>query len=143
MNRRRFLRSTLISAAGVAVVNSRGTLAFDADEGWRTFELTTEVEVTQPAGRTRVWLPAPLAIDTPYQKTLGNAFHAPGGSVTLVKQPQLATDIVSAEWPDGVKPVLSLASRVSTRDYVVDVARPGSAARRAGGTEALERFLAP
>ena len=35
-----------------------------------------------------------------------------------------ALGIIAAEFPAGVKPVLTLTSRVATRDYVVDLSAP-------------------
>jgi transglutaminase-like putative cysteine protease len=77
----------------------------------------------KPAGRTRVWLPTPL-VDTPYQHTLGDTYRADGGFVEMVERPVEALDMVVAEWPDGVAPVLELTSRVSTRDVAVDLTDP-------------------
>ena len=74
MHRRDFLRIAGLSASGL-VLPSAVSRAFAQNPAdlWRTFEVTTRVEVLQPAGRTRVWLPAPLTVDTPYQKALGSS----------------------------------------------------------------------
>jgi transglutaminase-like putative cysteine protease len=141
MKRRDFLRAAGAATAGLVLPLRSHPRAQIGTASWRTFRVTTEVEVLRSAGRTRVWLPAPLAIETPYQKTLSNAFHAEGGSVALVEQAGLSTGIISAEWPEGAEPVLSLTSLVSTRDFVVDVAKP--AAARAVYPDAIKRFLAP
>ena len=37
---------------------------------WRTFEVTTRVEVVKPAGVTRVWLPVP-SVDSEYPEDTG------------------------------------------------------------------------
>jgi transglutaminase-like putative cysteine protease len=47
--------------------------------------------------------------------------------------------IISAEFPAGVKPVLTLTSRVATRNYAVDLSRPVSMAPQADRAE-LEYF---
>ena len=41
---------------------------------WRTFQVTTRVEVLKTSGKTRVWVPAALISETPFQKTLANTF---------------------------------------------------------------------
>ena len=92
---------------------------------WRTFEVTTLVEVRKPSGVTRVWLPAALLRDTPFQKTLSNEFRADGGTAELVKKESDAMGVVSASFPEGVQPVLTLTSRVQTRNYAVDLSKPG------------------
>jgi transglutaminase-like putative cysteine protease len=90
---------------------------------WRTFEVTTSVTVLKPSGVTRVWLPASLIIDTPYQRTLSNEYRAPAGHARLDTTAADALGIVSAEFPPGVPPVVSLVSRVATRSHVVDLTR--------------------
>ena len=54
---------------------------------WRTFEVTTRVEVLRPSGPTRIWVPAALIVSTPYQKTLATTFHCEDGSVKHWLQP--------------------------------------------------------
>ena len=78
MNRRDFLRTAGIASAGLALPKSRRLFADSpTPAGWRTFEVTTRVEVLKPNGTTRVWLPAALIVDTPYQKTSAAAMYAP------------------------------------------------------------------
>jgi hypothetical protein len=85
MNRRDFLRSTAIASAGLALPKNRHLFAETAaPASWRTFEVTTGVEVLKSAGTTFIWLPAALIRDTPYQKTLSNRFSAEGGTVEIV-----------------------------------------------------------
>jgi len=105
------------------------------------FEVTTRVEVLKPSGATRVWLPALLTGSTPYQKTLSNRFSAAGGTARMVETKADALGIVAAEFPSGVNPVLTLTSRVTTKNYAVDLTAPGNAPRVARGE--LEHFLRP
>ncbi len=93
--------------------------------GWRTFEVTTKVEVLKPNGVTHVWVPAAMIIDAPYQKSANTTFKAEGGSAKLVTNKTDGLGIVSAEFPSGVKPVLTVVSRVSTKDWTVNVAGRG------------------
>ena len=118
--RREFLRYASL-AAGFAAARVRG-LTPDAD-GWRTFEITTRIQVLEPSGRTRVWLPAPLA-DAAYQRTLGDTYRADRGFVEMVERPSESLDMLVAEWPDGVPPILEVTSRVATRDRRVDLTQP-------------------
>ena len=106
-------RRSFIQAASTAAALSR---RLPAQDGWRTFEVTTRVEVLKPAGATRIWVPAALLAATRYQRTLGNTFACPDGSAKLVEGVPDALGIVSAEFPSGVRPVLTVTSRVATRD---------------------------
>jgi hypothetical protein len=81
MNRREFFTYAGGAAVGAALSGVHQTLAQDAaPTGWRTFEVTTHVEVLKPSGFTRVWLPAALLGETPFQKTLANDFKAEEGT---------------------------------------------------------------
>ena len=75
----------------------------------------------QPAGITRVWLPTPLAA-APYQKTLGDTYHADGGTLTMVEREEV--DMLVAVWPDGADPILTLISRVQTTTYAANLETP-------------------
>jgi transglutaminase-like putative cysteine protease len=143
MHRRAFLRSAGIVTAGLAWPGRRSSFAqAPRPNGWRTFEILTRVEVLEPSGATRVWVPTALAVETPYQKTLGDAFEAEGGTARLVPGHNAdALGMVAAEFPAGVRPVLTVTSRVSTRDYQVDLTAPRAPAK--GDRAALRHFLRP
>ena len=128
MDRRDFLRITGIASTSIMYP----TLAPPAfaqsttGENWRVHEVTTQVEVLKPLGITRVWVPTPLTQDTPFHKTLANEFKAEGGTSGIVMEGKYGAGMVWAEWPDGVKPVLTHTSRFATRDFVVDLSKPGN-----------------
>ncbi len=127
MHRRDFLRSAGIVSLGLAGsrrLHSRSLQAASAQ--WRTFTITTRVEVLKPSGTTRVWLPAALVVQTPYQKTLANEVTAPGGTTRLVESKRDGLGIVCAEFAPGVAPIATLTSRVSTRGHAVDLSNPGT-----------------
>src|SRR5712671_5855294 len=125
MNRRDFLRSASIVSAGLAFPDTARLFAEEtASNGWRTFEVTTRVELLKPSGTTRIWLPTPLTTRTPFQRTLANKFTADGGVAKLVETKADGLGIVTAEFPDGVKPTLTLKSRVATKSIAVDLSVP-------------------
>jgi transglutaminase-like putative cysteine protease len=124
MNRRDFLQTISALSAGLALPGARQLLAeAAAPGGWRTFELTTRIEVLKPSGPTRIWVPGALTIQTPFQRTLANAGQAEGGSVRKVQRKADGLEILFADFPEGVRPVLSVMSRVATRDFTVDLSR--------------------
>ncbi len=122
MRRRDFLFSTGAAAAGFALSKAVPLVADSDTPGWRTFEVTTHVEVLKPRGETRIWLPAALIRDTPFQKTLANTFISDGGNATFSKMKQGDVGIVTGSYPAGTKAVLTLHSRVSLKNYKVDLA---------------------
>ena len=142
MNRREFLTYSTAAAIGASLSAVDRALALDARPAdWRTFEVTTRVEVLKPSGITRIWLPAALLGNAPFQKTLANDFKAAGGTAKLVQNQADALGIVAAEFPAGAKPVLTLTSRIATSDYAVDVSKPG--APGLPKDPSLEYFLRP
>jgi len=128
MNRRSFLRVTGAAAASLALPLPRVGRALAAgDSGWRVFEVTTSIEILKPVGASRCWVPLPLAVDTDFQKSLGNEWSAPGGKAWFAHEDHYGVTMVAAEWPAGAKPVLELRCRFSLRDRSVDVlVKPGA-----------------
>ena len=125
MNRRDFLRSAGVACASLVLPRTAVLFAERAvPSGWRTFDVTTRVEVLASSGATRVWLPAALLGESPYQRTLTNRFSAEGGTARIVESKADALGIIAAEFPAGVKTVLTHSSRIATRDYVVDLLAP-------------------
>jgi len=127
MNRRTFLQTNGALCAGFALTNAVPVLAHTllASE-WRTFEVVTKVELLKPSGINHIWLPAALIRETPYQKTLSNRFTADGGTVRLNEDKQSALGIVSAMYAANVKPMLTLTSRISLKNYAVDLSSRGT-----------------
>jgi len=126
MKRRDFLQGMGVLSAGLALPGARQLLAdATAPAGWRTFEVTTHVEVLKPAGTTLIWAPGALTTKTPFQRTLSNKFHADGGSVHTLQRKEDGLEIISAKFPDGTKPALTIVSRVATKDYAVDLSASG------------------
>ena len=125
MDRRNFLR--LAGTASASLALPRAISSALADDGWRTFEVVTQVEILKPEGVTRVWLPAVLPVDTPFQQFKDSTFDAVGGTATAGSVGPYGVAIVSAQWPSGVAPVLTHTQRFATRDIAVDLSRPGNA----------------
>jgi len=141
MKRRDFLRHTGAIYAGLAFSRSIPLFARPEASGWRTFEVTTRVEVLKLSGATRIWLPAALIRDTPFQRTLRNQFTAEGGTATLTASKQDSLGIISATYPPQVKPVLTLNSRVLLKNYDVDLSAPRHTAHASRAE--LAYFLRP
>ena len=142
MKRRDFLRSTGAFSAGLAFGKAGRIFARDTTvEHWRTFEVTTRVQVLKPSGTTRIWLPAPLISETPFQKTLSASYQPQGGEAKMIDIKIDSLGIVAAEFPSGVTPVLTFTSQVATKNYVVDLSTPSKAPKEAPAD--LQYFLRP
>jgi transglutaminase-like putative cysteine protease len=142
MNRRDFMRTAGLFSAGMVL--SKPAKLFSGQmprEGWRTFDVTTRVEVLKVSSETRIWLPAAMIRDTPFQRTLSNKFQAEGGMAEMTENKADALGTISAKYPAGSKPVLTLTSRVMLRDYVVDLS--GSKRSVKADRAKLSHFLQP
>jgi transglutaminase-like putative cysteine protease len=147
MDRRSFIKSTTaISVAGALGSLSglaRAQSAPWADgRRWRSFEVTTSIEVAKPEGVTRVWLPLPLAADTDWFKAFGNSWSGNSASAKMVPLPKYDGTLMYADWQAGTeRPVIEVVSRFATRDRAVDWANPGKA--RPVEKAVLARYLEP
>lgn len=142
MRRRDFLKSAGAVSASFAFLKMGRLFAEGAAaDGWRTFEVTTRVQVLKASGTTRIWIPAALASSTPFQKTLANEFNAEGGTAKIVESKADALGIIAAEFPAGVKPILTVTSRVATKNCAVDLSASGKAPK--ADRAELEHFLRP
>ncbi len=125
MNRRSFLKSA--TAASVAsALPQRFALA--AEAGWRTFETVTRVEIKDAFGTARAWVPLPLAMDTDWHKTIGNAWSGNARLAKIEHDGKYGVTMLHAEWSDKeMNPALEVTSRFMTRERNVDLSRAGSA----------------
>jgi transglutaminase-like putative cysteine protease len=127
MKRRSFLRGgvALPVAAMMSGLPELSPASGAAPGSWRTFEVTTRVELAEPSGMNRVWLPLPLVRDTDYFRHLGSTSNAEGGTAVSITEPKYGASVVAAEFPDPAgRPVLRLTSRFTARDRAVDLSKP-------------------
>src|SRR6476619_3385721 len=47
--------------------------------GWRTFEITSRIEILKPEGVSRAWVPVP-SVESDYQKVIGNTWSGNGST---------------------------------------------------------------
>jgi transglutaminase-like putative cysteine protease len=119
-------RSFLQAGAAASVLGSLPRLAlaqqlpYDPRPGaWRTFEVTTRVEILKPVGASRAWVPLP-AVESEYQKVIGSNWSG-NGAARITSDGKYGAAMVASEWTPGVKaPVLEVVSTVATRNRAVD-----------------------
>src|SRR2546422_1316111 len=147
MERRTFLNPPLRASPGAALgFAPRLTRAAEPPteaNPWRSFEAVTKIEVANPTGVTRVWVPVPLLTDTDYFKRGGDTWTGNAAVTRSVKDAKYDVGLVYAEWPAGEKtPVIEITSRFAARDRAVDLSRPPVKAVREEHT-VLARYLEP
>lgn len=90
---------------------------------WRTYEITTTVNLKGKSGPTRFWLPLPLNQDTLYQRTLGHSWTGNPANAGMRRLPDGDLEVFHCEWPDGGDAKLQLTTLVTTADRHFDVTK--------------------
>jgi hypothetical protein len=66
---------------------------------WRSFEVTTKIEVVDTAGVTRAWIPVPLMVDTDYFRRQGaDTWKGNAATSKLYRDEKYDAGFVYAEW---------------------------------------------
>ena len=116
-------RRTLIQAAALlpALPAFAQDRRFDPQVGdWRTFEVTTAVDVADVKGATRLWLPLP-DVDSDWQRPLTHNWSGNATAARIVSDPSSGLRMFYAEFgPEVAAPRLALTSRLQTRGRSVD-----------------------
>ena len=138
MQRREFLAASA-ALATFPRISFAQQLPFDPRPSpWRTFEITTRVEVLKPVGVTRAWVPVP-SVESDYQKVIGNTWQS-NGSARLVRDGKYGAAMIAGEWSTAEKaPVLEVVSSFSTRNRKVDFSKADPALRLDASTAAFNR----
>lgn len=125
--RRRFMKNTAVAAIATALpaIHFAQTPAparshFAPQSGaWRTFEVSTRVDIPKADGVTRVWLPIP-SVNTDYQRSLENSFST-NGVAKLMQDGQDGAKMLYVEFPASqAQPYAVLTSRVQTQNRTMD-----------------------
>ena len=90
---------------------------------WRTYEITTTVNLKGKSGPTRFWLPLPLNQDTLYQRTLGHSWTGNPANAGMRRLPDGDLEVFYCEWPDGGDAKLQLTTLVTTADRHFDITK--------------------
>ena len=129
--RRRFLQTTAFTAA-TAVSAAWPSLNFAQTQSpaarsrfapqsgaWRTFEVTTRVDIPKPEGVTRVWLPLP-SVNSDYQRSLESSFTS-NGTAQFMQDGQEGAKMLYVEFAaTEAQPFVELTSRVQTQGRAID-----------------------
>lgn len=145
-SRRIFLTNSAAALAGIAwpAINFAATgdteRQFAPVPGdWRTFEVTTRVDVQKPVGLTKVWLPIP-SVNTDWQISSINGYSS-NGAAKLAVEPHSGARMLSVEFADGqAQPYVELTSRIQTKSRAQDWSRKVATAET---KESLKAWLQP
>ena len=113
MKRRKFLQATM-AAPLVTVMPSavRNAVAAQPGDGWRTFEIVTKVEIANPSGVSRAWVPLPYTAKTDWHNPMGNKWSGNAAQMKMVTDGKYGAEMLYAEWnPNEKSPVVEVTSR--------------------------------
>lgn len=84
--------------------------------GWRTFELTCEIDLSEQTGTGRLWLPLPSDAGD-YQRVIATHWQAGTTDVALQRDPVYQAPFLTARW-DGKESgrVVTVTTQIATRD---------------------------
>ena len=138
MDRRTFLAASAALPLATALARTARAQSFDPQPGrWRTFEMTTRVDMVKPAGVTRAWVPVPV-VDTPWQKPVSVQWTGNGRTMEQITEKKYGASLVYADWADGEKsPWVEVVSRFQTQDRAHDWSRKGVDKAESAATLAL------
>ncbi|ROZ76452.1 transglutaminase-like domain-containing protein [Ramlibacter sp. WS9] len=121
-SRRHFLQTSAAAATALAwpLSGQAQQRSFEPRPGaWRTFEVTTRVEVLEPRGATRLWLPIP-SVNSEWQRSLESGYTS-NGRAQLASDTHDGARMLFVEFAGTeARPVVELTSRVQTRSRVAD-----------------------
>lgn len=150
MKRREFLAGT----AGVAALSAlprhaRAAVEFDPRPGdWRSYVLTTTLEIRAPAGAPigaiegpiKAWVPLPSIDEVEWMVPEEDQWRGNAERAEIVTDPASGARMIRAEYGPGIaKPTLTVTSFFRTRDRGGSLSRNGTAPLR---DEERARYLA-
>lgn len=91
---------------------------------WRTFEITTVIELPSSREPSRLWLPLPFSQDTLFQRNQATTWKTNAANASMRRRPDGELEVFLCEWTgkEGV-PQLEISSTVSTADRLFDVTK--------------------
>jgi transglutaminase-like putative cysteine protease len=109
---------------------------------WRTFEVTTTVELAGGGGAAQVWVPVPSFAGDGWMKPGETTWTISAGEAALVRDAASGAAMVHAKFAAGAaKPAIEVKSLVTTRDRAVALT-PSSQAHDLSPAE-RQRYTAP
>jgi transglutaminase-like putative cysteine protease len=115
--------------------------ALTAAGPWRTFDVTTRVEIASRDGITRAWLPLAYPTPSDYQRLVKQSWRSTARTLHSIRDTASRTGILYAEWPAD-EPLLEmeLTLTVATADREIDWRQPKA---EPVSRDTLRRYLQP
>lgn len=119
-SRREFLAGTAaFSAAALMLPNvARAEVKFDPQPGkWRTFSITTRIELADAGKAAHVWVPLPSLTEEAWIVPEGDEWSSNAASAEIITDPKYGAKLLRANFAVGNEPgVIEVRSRIRTQD---------------------------
>lgn len=110
-----------------------------AQTTWRTFEITTRIELVAASGVTRAWLPLATAT-APYQRVIKQRWTGNAPVLRAVRDGK-GMSMLLASWPfDDGQPEVELTLTIATADRAIEWQQP---AAQPASAASLQGYLQP
>ena len=104
---------------------------------WRTFQVTTKLEIREASGATKAWVPLPSVNERDWFRTIGNEWSTNGRAEKLQEQ-KYGAQMLYVQWNEGKKsPDVEVKSTVAVRDRFTDLGKPGRTPELSGNERKL------
>ena len=154
MDRRSFIRfgalAPVLGSSGLTGLAHAATQAaaesLSPADGWRVYEIRTEVALPASAAPAKVWLPVTASRIGDYQRTLSTTWDAPQATARAGTAPGYDVQMVAVEWPEapqGDTLKARLVNVVALRDRDVDLGQAPSSHGLRESPETLREYLRP
>ncbi len=124
LNRRRFLSHAATASVATAFFSRGASPVFASDKpsdtsAWRTFEVTTKVDLTDITGPAKLWLPVAQSAGE-YQKASAPHWTSEAKQIEMKKDTTSGADILSVEWQADGKRMVEFTQTIQTRNRKAD-----------------------
>ncbi len=94
---------------------------------WRTYEITTTVELVNAQGPAQAWIPLPALAQPAWIRPQQTRRKTNATTATVQRDAASGTQMLYAQWASSAAtPAIELVSRVATRDRTIDFKKPGA-----------------
>jgi len=128
LHRRDLLKAGIVASVAIGAPGgaSAQTVFAPRPGEWRSFAVTSRIEIARPNGRTQAWVPLPSINESDWFRSLGSEWTGNGAS-TVLQEPTYGAQMLQVAWADGTDScIVEVTSRIATRDRAVDLAKPGT-----------------
>ncbi len=133
MDRRCFIKSSALAGVSAALpfsARSAGSVfAPSPVNGWRVFEVVTQVSPLTNGLGVKAWIPLPSLEDPQWIRLMGNEWQGNAVRAGVVEDKTYGARMLLAQWSEGQDaPTIEVTSRFATRDRAIDLSRPEAVA---------------